>query len=70
MYAHASVSSVTNAEWTTIHVLSDVQVMMPSTQATILTQAYISVARQPVTLVTPNERSEIFLPVWAPRKIR
>ena len=35
MYAHDSTSSVTNMEWTTIHLLSDVQVMMPSIQAAI-----------------------------------
>ena len=39
MYAHDSTSSVTNMEWITIHLLSDVQVMMPSIQATILTQS-------------------------------
>ena len=35
MYAHDSTSSVTNMEWITIHLLSDVQVMMPSIHAAI-----------------------------------
>jgi hypothetical protein len=39
MYAHDSTSSVTNMEWITIHLLSDVQVMMPSIQAATLVQS-------------------------------
>jgi len=39
MYAQDSTSSVTNAEWINIHLLSDVQVMMPSIQAAISGQS-------------------------------
>jgi hypothetical protein len=64
MYAHDSTSSVTNAEWITIHLLSDVQVMMPSIQAAILS----SRLHQPRTAACDighfkRERSEIsYLP--------
>ena len=65
MYAHDSTSSVTNAEWITIHLLSDVQVMMPSTQATILAQS-LHQRRAAACDIGHSKcaRSEIFLPAW------
>src|SRR5262249_49370317 len=66
MYAHDSKSSVTNPEWITIHVLSDVQVMMPSTQATILTQSLHQRSAATCDIGhSKSARSEIFLPAWA-----